>query len=206
MLDAAGGARTEITDIPGGASQSRSTAELEYRDPNGEAQTVSNSITIWPAKLLAGIRAGQWVSSVRARVHVAVVDEQGKPAAGAPVRLVLFSNKTFSYRKRLVGGFYAYENTDRDAQSRPIVQRQDRPARRAFVCKAKPALTGSVLVQASVTDDAGNTSYANTEIYIPSGEQREWFEGHDDDRMDVLPEKPRYEPGETARVAGADAI
>ena len=26
-----------------------------------------------------------------------------------------------------------------------------------------------------------------------------WFGGTDSDRMDVLPEKPRYEPGETAR-------
>ncbi len=56
-----------------------------------------------------------------------------------------------------------------------------------------------MLVQASATDDAGNSSYANTEIYIP-GEQREWFEGHDEDRISVIPEKPRYEPGDTARV------
>ncbi len=69
-----------------------------------------------------------------------------------------------------------------------------------FVCDAKPKLTGSVLVQASVTDDAGNISYANTEIYIPAEDQREWFAGQDDDRMSILPEKPRYEPGETARV------
>ncbi len=36
-------------------------------------------------------------------------------------------------------------------------------------------------------------------MYIP-GDQREWFEGHDEDRMDVLPEKPQYEPGDTARL------
>ena len=26
-----------------------------------------------------------------------------------------------------------------------------------------------------------------------------WFEGHDDDRMDVLPEQPQYQPGDIAR-------
>ena len=199
VLDASGGARTEITDIPRTDKPIAVNAEMEYRDPNGEAQTVSNSISIWPAKLLAGIRAGEWVSSVGVRVHVAVVDELGKPATGAPVRLELFRNKTFSYRKRLVGGFYAYENTIETRKAGQLCSgKTDR--RGEFVCNAKPALTGSVLVQASVTDDAGNNSYANTEIYIPSGEQREWFEGHDDDRISVLPEKPRYEPGETARV------
>ncbi len=198
VLDAAGGARSQLTRIPSAQTPVAIQAELEYRDPNGEAQTVSNSITIWPAKLLVGIYGGQWVSSSGARVHVAVVDQQGKPAAGAPVRVALFSRKTFSYRKRLVGGFYAYENTVETRRAGELCGgRTDQ--RGLFVCNAKPALTGTVLVQASVTDDAGNTSAANTEIYIP-GEQREWFEGHDQDRMDVLPEKPRYEPGDTARL------
>ncbi|HEY2106823.1 MAG TPA: MG2 domain-containing protein, partial [Candidatus Binataceae bacterium] len=198
VLDAAGGARTQITGIAAAQTPVAVQAELEYRDPNGEAQTVSNSITIWPAKLLVGIYGGQWVASTGARVHVAVVDQQGKPAAGAPVRLLLFSHKTYSYRKRLVGGFYAFENT---VETRPAGDlcsgRTDQ--RGLFVCNAKPALTGNVVVQASVTDDGGNTSAANTEMYIP-GDQREWFEGHDEDRMDVLPEKPRYEPGDTARL------
>jgi uncharacterized protein YfaS (alpha-2-macroglobulin family) len=198
VLDAAGGARAQITAIPAAQTPVAVQAELEYRDPNGEAQTVSNSITIWPAKLLVGIYGGQWVASTGARVHVAVVDQQGKPAAGAPVRLLLFSHKTYSYRKRLVGGFYAYENTVETRSAGELCSgRSDQ--RGQFVCNAKPALTGNVLVQASVTDDGGNISAANTEMYIPS-EQREWFEGHDEDRMDVLPEKPQYEPGDTARL------
>jgi len=198
VLDAAGGARTQITAIPMQQTPVAVQAELEYRDPNGEAQTVSNSITIWPAKLLVGIYAGEWASSSGARIHAAVVDQQGKPAAGAAARMTLFSRTVYSYRKRMVGGFYAYENT---IETRPAGElcagRTDR--RGMLVCNAKPALTGSVVVQATVTDDAGNTSAANTEIYIP-GERREWFEGHDHDRMDVLPEKPAYQPGDTARL------
>ena len=198
MLDAAGGARTSITDIPLAQTPVQVLAELEYRDPNGEGQTVSNSLTIWPARLLPGIRAGQWDPSRGAHVHVAVVNQQGKPAAGAPVRLTLFSRKTYSYRQRLVGGFYAYENTTETRKAGELCAgTTDRYG--LFDCLAKPALTGSVEVQAAVTDDAGNTGYANTEIYI-SGDQQAWFEGHDHDRMDVLPDKPRYEPGETAHM------
>lgn len=198
VLDAAGGARTQITGIPAGQTPVSVQAELEYRDPNGEAQTVSNSVTVWPARLLAGIYAGQWVSSSGARVHVAVVDQRGKPAAGAAVRIRMFSRTTYSYRKRMVGGFYAYENISETRAAGELCSgRTD--SRGILICRAKPAFTGSLMVEATVTDDAGNTSAANTEIYIPS-EQREWFEGHDHDRMDVLPEKPQYEPGETARL------
>jgi uncharacterized protein YfaS (alpha-2-macroglobulin family) len=198
VLDAAGGARTQITDIPVAQTPVGVLAELEYRDPNGEAQTVSNSVTIWPSRLLVGIRAGEWVSAHGARVHVAVVDQAGKPAAGAPVRLEMFSKKTYSYRQRLVGGFYAYENTVETRRIGDLCAGKT-DARRIFECKAKTALTGSVVVQASAIDDAGNTSYANTEIYIPS-DQQIWFEAQNDDRIDVIPEKPRYEPGETARL------
>ncbi len=113
-----------------------------------------------------GIYGGQWVASTGARVHVAVVDQQGKPAAGAPVRLLLFSHKTYSYRKRLVGGFYAYENTVETRSAGELCSgRSDQ--RGQFVCNAKPALTGNVLVQASVTDDGGNTSAANTGNVYP---------------------------------------
>jgi len=198
VLDAAGGARTQITAIPASEKPVSVLAELEYRDPNGEAQTVSNSVTIYPAKLLAGIYAGQWTSASGAPIRVAVVDQRGKPAAGAPVRLLLFSRKVFSYRQRLVGGFYAYENTvETRAAGQLCSGRTD--IRGRFQCNAKPALTGTVEVEALVTDDQGDTSAANTEIYIP-GKEREWFAGHDEDRMDVVPERTHYEPGETARL------
>ena len=112
MLDAAGGARTEITDIPRSSTPTDVHAEIEYRDPNGETQTVSNSITIWPAKWLAGIRAGEWVSSPgHVSFRVAVVDGGRQAGRRRSGRLEMFTRKTFSYRKRLVGGFYAYENT-----------------------------------------------------------------------------------------------
>ncbi len=197
-LDNAGGARARITNIPAAQTPLAVQAELEYRDPNGEAQTVSNSLTIWPAKLLAGIYAGQWVSSSGARVHVAVVDQRGKPAAGAPVRVVLFRRKTYSYRKRLIGGFYAYDNIVQTRRAGELCAGKT-DSHGLLLCAANPAISGSVVVEASVTDDAGNVSAANTDIYIPSGGP-EWFEGHDQDRMDVLPEQPRYEPGDTARL------
>jgi alpha-2-macroglobulin len=198
VLDAAGGAQAQITGIAPAQTPTSVQAELEYRDPNGEAQTVSNSVTIWPSKLLVGIYGGEWTSSSGVRVHLAVVDQQGKPAAGAPVAVTLFSHRTFSYRKRLIGGFYAYENTvETKGAGQLCAGRTD--ARGLLTCNAKPAVTGSVLVQGAVTDANGNVSYANCEIYIP-GPGEQWFGGQDTDRMDVLPERTHYEPGETARV------
>ena len=197
-LDAAGGARTEITDIARSPTPVDVRAEMEYRDPNGETQTVSNSVTVWPAKYLAGIRSDDWVSSPgHVRFRVAVVAEGGKPVAGAPVRVEIFTRKTFSYRKRLVGGFYAYDNTIETRRAGQLCSGvTDR--RGLLLCDAKTSITGTVEVQATVRDDAGRSSMAYTEVFIP-GAERLWFEGHDEDRIDLLPEHPQYQPGDTAR-------
>ena len=197
-LDGAGGARTEITDIARSSTPTDVRAEMEYRDPNGETQTVSNSTTIWPAKWLAGIRADDWVSSPgHVSFRVAVVAEGGKPVADAPVTVEIFTRKTFSYRKRLVGGFYAYDNTIETRRAGELCSGvTDR--RGLLLCDAKTSITGSVEVQASVRDDAGNSSMAYTEVFIP-GAERLWFEGIDEDRIDLLPEHPQYQPGDIAR-------
>lgn len=198
VLDAAGGARTEITGIKTAPTPIELNAEMEFRDPNGETQTVSNKTMIWPAERLVGISIPDWIAATdKPKVHVAVVDDTGKPIAGAPVQVALFSRKRYGYRKRLIGGFYAYENiTDTKRIGELCYGNTD--SHGLMVCEAKTAATGEVLAQATVTDDAGHPSSSFAEIYIP-GEDRFVFRGHDDDRMDVLPEKPQYQPGDTAR-------
>jgi hypothetical protein len=197
-LDPAGGTHTEIGDIPRAPTPIEVHAEIEYRDPNGESQTVSNNVTVWPAKRLVGIQVDDWVSSPGlVRAHLAVVDDTGKPIAHAPVRVDIFSRTQYSYRKRLVGGFYAYENNQETKLVGSLCSGIT-DARGRLSCEAKPPITGQAILQATVSDDSGNSSSANGEIFIP-GNEREWFAGRDDDRMDLLPEKPNYEPGEVAR-------
>ncbi len=197
-LDAAGGARTEITGIKTAATPIELHAEMEFRDPNGETQTVSNQTTIWPSKRLVGISIPDWVAaSDKPRVHVAVVDDYGKPLVGTPVSVTLFSRKRYGYRKRLIGGFYAYENIT-DTRRIGELCSGNTDSHGLLLCEAKTGVTGEVVAQAAVSDDAGHASSAFAEFYIP-GDDRFVFRGHDDDRMDVLPEKPQYQPGDTAR-------
>ena len=48
-------------------------------------------------------------------------------------------------------------------------------------------------------DGAGNPALSATSIWVTKQGEL-WFAQDNDDRMDVLPEKKRYEPGETARL------
>ncbi|HYL60006.1 MAG TPA: MG2 domain-containing protein, partial [Candidatus Acidoferrales bacterium] len=197
-LDSAGGARTEITDIARAPTPIEVHAELEYRDPNGESQTVSNNAVVWPARRLVGIAVDDWASSPgTVRANVAVVDDKGSPIAHAPVRVDIFSRTNYSYRKRLVGGFYAYDNiVETKLAGQLCTGSTDEHGRLA--CEAKPAIGGEAILQATVADESGNSCSANAQIFIP-GDEREWFAARDDDRIDVLPEKHAYEPGDVAR-------
>ncbi len=197
-LDAAGGARTEITDIALSKVPQDVRAEIEFRDPNGETQTVSNTVTIWPARRLPGIRIDDWTSEPGIiRAEIAVVDDNGKPVANAPVQAITLSRNFYSYRKRLIGGFYAYENTEEVKRVGPLCSGTTN-IRGLFFCEGKPGFTGEAVVQVAVTDSAGNTAVANTSAYV-QGSTRLWFPGRDDDRMDVVAEQPEYQPGATAR-------
>jgi uncharacterized protein YfaS (alpha-2-macroglobulin family) len=113
------------------------------------------------------------------------------------VQVTVLSRKFYSYRKRRIGGFYAYENTE-EIKRAGVPCRGKTDGRGLYFCAAKPDFTGEAVLQVTVTDDSGNSSIANTSVYV-QGSQRMWFPGQDDDRMDVLAEKPEYQPGDIAR-------
>ncbi len=198
-LDATGMARATISRLPPADVPLDLLLELEYWDPNGEVQTVSTTVPLWAAKSLVGIKADSWAASRDAlTAQVAVVDVSGQPVANAALRVDIFERKFFSHRKRLVGGFYAYEHVE---ETRRVGEwcRGATNAHGVLVCDGKPPLEGNLVLQASVMDESGRVAGAHQEVWV-RGAQDWWFDVQDGDRIDVLPEKRRYEPGETARL------
>jgi hypothetical protein len=103
---------------------------------------------------------------------------------------------TLSTRKRTVGGFYAYENrTERKDLGTLCSGKSD--ARGLFLCDARLSDPGNVELEAIAEDGDGRASRAMTSLWVAGAEA--WFGGDNADRMDLLPEKRRYEPGEIAR-------
>ncbi len=198
-LDKSGSARTEIEGLPPAGRPMEILAELEFRDPNGEIQTASSKIPLWPADRLIGIQPDVWMQSRDAfQFQVAVLDLQGRPLAGIAVKVDAFRKKTFSHRKRLVGGFYAFEHFTETRLLGPICEgKTDKQG--ILLCAKAPAASGQIVLQASAPDSAGRQSTAYTSMWI-AGEDEWWFEARDDDRIDLLPERKRYEPGQKAKL------
>ena len=107
-LDTGGSGRVSVSGLPVWDHASRFELEGEYRDPNGEIQTVHRSSNIYPSRVLLGIQPAGWAAHAeKVQFKVAAVSPDGKAVAGQPMKVSWIQKQTFSHRKRIVGGFYA---------------------------------------------------------------------------------------------------
>jgi alpha-2-macroglobulin len=198
VLDPAGSARVSVTDVPALDGPGRLTAELEYADANGELLTATGYVSLLPAALNIGIRREGWVASPKQlRFRVVALNPDGEPQPGQPITVSLYQSNAYSYRRRLIGGFYSYETT-RETHKLAASCNGVTDAQGLIACEVAPGASGQVLVRAETRDRAGALAGATTSMWVVD-EDAWWFGGTSGDRMDVLPEKNEYEPGETAR-------
>ncbi len=197
-LDAGGSARVTLGSLPSLDAPSRLTAEIEYADANGEILTSTGRIKLVPSALSVGIRREGWAASAeQMRFRVLALDLQGKPRADQPIAVSLYQSTSYSYRKRLIGGFYAYESSNETHRIAAACNGRTN-AQGILLCEVAPGVSGEVLVRAEARDAQGQMAGATTSIWV-AGKDDWWFGGTSGDRMDVLPEKKEYEAGETAR-------
>jgi len=200
--DAAGAARIVVPRLPPVDRAADLVAELAFDDPNGEVQTVSRSVRLWPSAVVVGLRLPGWAARKGdARLTALVLDTDGKPLAGREVEVVGRVVQTLTTRQRIVGGFYAYDNqrSVRDL-GRLCSGRSDAQGR--VNCDLELRETGEVELVARARDDGGRVAQAGASLWIEgaSDDQRWWFAQDNDDRIDVLPERRELAPGETARL------
>ena len=197
-LDAAGTIRATIAGVPAVDTPKQLLAEIEYRDPNGQVQTAAATVPLWPAGLVPGVFAENWAGVQDSlTVKVVVLDTAMKPVANVPVSVEALRRQYFSHRKRLVGGFYGYEHVEDTSVVGPLCNGST-DAQGLLVCRVAPPATGNLIVQATVKDAEQRAATAHTDVYVDSPDPL-GFAVESSDRMDVLPERRTYEPGETAR-------
>jgi uncharacterized protein YfaS (alpha-2-macroglobulin family) len=197
--DRHGAASFTLAALPKITRPSVIDAELTFNDPNGEVQTVATSIPVWPSAVVLGVKTGSWASERgRVKFKVLALDTAGKVLAGQKVEVRGRVSRTLSTRKRMVGGFYAYDNRTEVEDLGPLCSGAT-DDHGLLACEADLDAAGQVELIASARDASGNPAQAAASVWVTrQGEL--WFAQDNDDRIDVLPEKKRYEPGETARL------
>ncbi|MBI0329734.1 alpha-2-macroglobulin family protein [Burkholderia plantarii] len=197
-LDRSGAGNLALKSLPKVDTPRQLSLEATFADPNGEIQTIRGDTTLWPAALAAGIKAGHWVAvGDTVPVTALAIDLDGKPHAGAEVEIHGYARVTTSSRKRMVGGFYAYDDRSETSDLGTLCSGKTDDKGR-LDCDAKLKTAGEISLVAVVKDGAGRAATGSTSVWVVR-EDELWFGGNNTDRIDLIPEKPAYEPGETAR-------
>jgi uncharacterized protein YfaS (alpha-2-macroglobulin family) len=197
-LDAKGAGQVSLSKLPDVRTPRQLLVQATYADPNGEVQTLSQTLPVWPAAVVLGVRTDSWVS-VRQKVatQVMALDTQGKPLAGVKVALRGLAHHTSSTRKRLVGGFYAYDNQNADEDLGELCTGTS-DERGLVLCEAQMNAIGEVELIAEAKDSQGHLARSAASVWV-TRQGEVWFGGDNQDRMDVIPERRNYEVGEVAR-------
>ena len=199
-LGAAGTARVTVPGLPASDSPQELNAEFEYADP--ERRVARRLRRAWRC----GHRGSSSASSpIRGRLRrtssnsrFLALDLSGKPVKGQQVTTQLYVREMFSHRKRLVGGFYGYES-GAEVKKLETVCEGVTDDRGRLNCSVAPPVSGNILMAAQAKDQARAMFPGPTPPPGWPASEAWWFDQSNDDRMDVIPERRRYEPGETAQ-------
>ena len=196
----ADGTARQAVDVPAtldGLANMR--VEMDYQDANGEVLTAARSITLYPSAVQLGAKTDGWLMKHDdLRLRFAALDTDGKPIKGQRIDVALYSREILTARRRLIGGFYAYENQVRtkklDARCTATTDAQGLAG-----CRIDPGVSGEVYAVATTRDGEGRVARAVRSVWL-AGEDDWWFGGDNGDRMDLIPEHPAYAAGATARL------
>nr|WP_218628206.1 MG2 domain-containing protein [Variovorax sp. dw_954] len=197
-LDRNGAGKVTVDKLPLSKAPRELLLEASYSDPNGEVQTLRSTQTLWPAAVIAGIKTESWISTdKKLKFQALALDLAGKPLADVPIDVKATAVITTSSRKRMVGGFYTYDNKT-ETKDLGSVCKGKSDSRGLLLCDASLSEPGRVELVVNASDKEGRSSLAANSVYVTKQGEL-WFGGEDNDRIDVLPEKKSYQPGEVAR-------
>lgn len=199
-LNTDGGLLTKISSLPKVTKLQKLTVEMEYTDPNGEIKTTSTQAPIFPSEYIIGLRTDSWYADPeKTKIEGIITNYLGKSKNNHSFIVEAFRTNYITHRKRLVGGFYSYDSkSEVIALGKVCEGKSDNLGR--FKCEIKGLPVGSITLQAKTTDEKGSAVYASVGVNVFKSGTDNWWAPGDSDRIDLIPEKNFYEPGENAKL------
>ncbi|MFA7668701.1 MAG: MG2 domain-containing protein, partial [Burkholderiaceae bacterium] len=209
VLDANGTATVKLDAVPVVERPQRWQLEASFADPIGEIQTLSRHVDVWPADVQAGLKTGSWERAGRdIPVSLIALGVDAVPQEGVTMRLLAVERKTYTVRTRMVGGFYRYDSRVERRELGTLCEGLTDVSGRLH-CRANFDAAGSYELVAVAEDRHGRESQASSTLWV-SGAGELWFDGQDDDRIDLIPARKEWVPGEEAefqvRMPFRDAV
>ncbi|PYQ54440.1 MAG: hypothetical protein DMF78_05910, partial [Acidobacteria bacterium] len=197
-LDAQGQIEMDLdTDLKAGRPM-QYAVEGEVTDVSRQTIAGRASLRVDPAPWYVGLRRPPFFADVKTGIdtEVVTVDLAGKPAAGVPVTVVLTQVQWHSVRRAEGQGFYTWETEKKEVKAGEWTLTTAATPAPLHV----PVDTGGYFVLRATAKDAEGRSTTSAASFYVLGPGYTAWERHDHNRIDLVPEKKMYRPGETARL------
>jgi alpha-2-macroglobulin len=196
-LDGSGGARVTFDRLPSVHTAHALQVEMEYADPNGQILTAATQALVLPSAVNLGIKMDSYFATQQSLAFkVLALDSTGKPLVRQTVAVEAYQRHTYAYRKRLLGGFYAYEQTAEVKHVGAVCDGQT-DGQGLLSCKGAAPASGELILVATTKDSKKQPAIASQEVYV--ADEDGWYSAGASDRIDILADKREYAPGETAQ-------
>ena len=172
--------------------------EAQVTDADRQVIAASAEVRVHPASWYAGLRAAERLPSAgeETQVEVIALAPEGKPIAGEALEVEIVRRTWDRVREKGMDGRWEYVNTpiDESIHTQRITSTSE-PVPVSFT----PEKAGYYVMTASGSDGDGNPIKATETVYVIGSGYTPWAMS-DDQRMELVPEKRVYHPGETARI------
>jgi len=196
-LDAEGQGVALIDALPAIDKPTDLVVEMEFADGNGEVQTASTAVRLWPTSVLLGIKAPYWATQKKPLpFQVVALGTDGKPQAGVALRVDGSVQQTTYTQVSNGDGTYRYDSKT-STKELPALCSGVSDERGLLRCSVALNDGGNLTLRASAADAAQRSATASHSAWVSGGEA--WTRNANA-ALEVLPEKRRYAGGETALV------
>lgn len=175
------------------------TIEAAVTDVNNQEVSATTSVIVHKGAFYIGLVPERYVGTAGApqRIHVLTVDPQGEPSPGVEVDLTLYRREWYSVREQADDGRFYWTTRVRQTEvaTRTVTADAEGRADASFT----PEQAGNYKVTGRGVDEFGNVVTSEAFLWISGREYVNWGR-EDDDSIELVADKDRYRPGETAQV------
>ena len=175
------------------------TVEVTAHDTNN--QTVSNRVMlpVSAGEFYTGIMNNDYIINAgeKAKMDVITVDNNGQPVKYRDVEVTLYKRNWNTVQKKNVDSDFYYENNFEDVKVDSRTARTDENGHANVEFNPKDA--GDFKATVKAKDNRGNTVTASTYLYV-SGEGYVNWGRDNNDRIELVPDRTEYKPGDTAHI------
>ena len=174
------------------------TLEGDVTDVSRQTIAGRASFRVDPAPWYVGMKRPAFFADTRAGLDTEIVaaDLTGGAAAGVPVHVALTRVQWTSVRRAEGGGFYTWETERKEVPAGSWdLTTTDTPVPLHVPLEEG----GYYVVRATAGDAEGRSTSAATGFYALGAGYTAWAR-YDHNRIDLVPERKTYRPGETARI------